>query len=243
MFESIKSIFLTDDDESKSKKKTITPTNKPKDGEGNRIIKVGKETTPLPKVVDTHQAIEGKINNKFLNILFDALEKNNLEGFDYFEFKKSLQALEKMPMDEATRYRSAYAMASSMGVTAPSLVQTAGHYLKILDAEGQKFQQALAQQNNAGVGGKQSSLKKLETIVQQKAEQITKLTQDITALQKEIETTKQTIAKTSTRILQTKSDFDKSYEHLKGQIDNDVTKMKEYLMPKKEVPKSEPKQK
>lgn len=240
IFKNIKDIFIEEVKDTSPKSKRTTSNKKPatsKEDGGNRIIKVEKKDKPIVSNLDTQKPIEGEVNEKFLNILFDSLEQNNLDGFDYFEFKKSLQALEKMPMDEATRYRSAFAMASSMGVDATNLVRTASHYLKVLSEEDKKFQQALAQQNNAGVGSKQSALKKLESSVQQKANQIKKLTEEIATLQKQIESTKQTIAQASHRILKTKSDFEKSYQYLKAQIDTDVTKMKTYLLPKQEKPK------
>ena len=74
------------------------------------------------------------------------MEKANIEGFDYLEYKQSLKSLAKMPMDERTRFQSAYAMAQTMGASVGHLIKTAQHYIDILAAEEKKFETALANQ-------------------------------------------------------------------------------------------------
>ena len=39
------------------------------------------------------EPVSGKVTDKFYDILFGAMEANNQEGFDYLEYKKSLQTL------------------------------------------------------------------------------------------------------------------------------------------------------
>ena len=46
-------------------------------------------------------------------------------------------------MDEATRFKSAFAMASSMNVTTKQIMDSADFYLQILGQEEQKFNKAL----------------------------------------------------------------------------------------------------
>ena len=41
-------------------------------------------------------------------MIIGALEKSNLQGFDYLEFRQSVDGLAKLSMDEATRYQSAF---------------------------------------------------------------------------------------------------------------------------------------
>ena len=55
-----------------------------------------------------------------------------MEGFDYLEYKQSLQSLEKMNMDNQTRYQSAFAMAQTMGAKAKNLIDSAQYYLKVM---------------------------------------------------------------------------------------------------------------
>jgi hypothetical protein len=139
-----------------------------------------KETaTPSVKPTFSAPVGDGTVNEKFMQALFGAMEGANLDGFDYFEFKQSLQNLVNMPMDEATRYKSAFAMASTMGATPNKLMNSALHYLEILKNENVKFSQAAENQRVAQVGNKQGQVENLEAVMQQKAEQIKRLTDEI----------------------------------------------------------------
>ena len=99
-------------------------------------------------------ATSGQSNEKFMDVLFKAMEAANIDGFDYFEFKQSLNNLQKVPMDEATRFKSAFAMAQTMGASADSLIKTASHYLGVLQQEANKFGEAANNQINNQIGNK-----------------------------------------------------------------------------------------
>ena len=51
-----------------------------------------------------------------------------ITGFDYLEYRRSLKSLETFPMDEATKFRSSYATASTMGVTVEKLLESIEFY-------------------------------------------------------------------------------------------------------------------
>ena len=93
----------------------------------------------------------GTPDNKFTEMLFKAIEENNLEGFDYLEFKQSLQSLKKVETDEVKRFQSAFAMASTMGLTKSKLFESAKHYASVLGAEEKKFADAFQKQRNAQI--------------------------------------------------------------------------------------------
>ena len=186
---------------------------------------------PTPSVSPTFSAPagDGAVNEKFMKALFGAMEAANLDGFDYFEFKLSLQNLANMPMDEATRYKSAFAMASTMGATPNKLLNAALHYLEILKNEQTKFSQAAENQRVAQVGNKQGQVENLEAVIQQKAEQIKRLTDEIAQHQKDVTQLKDDIAQSTVKVAQTQNDFGATYQSLVSQIEQDVTNMKNYL--------------
>ena len=57
------------------------------------------------------------LDDRSLEFLASALEKNNLPGFDYYEFKRAVVALRQMQLDEPTAHKSAFATAATGGVT------------------------------------------------------------------------------------------------------------------------------
>jgi uncharacterized protein (DUF3084 family) len=234
MFKKLKDLFIVE--ENVPEKPVIEEKPKTTTSKGNAIVKT---TTSSPSSTMTNADLKGEVNDRFLKILSDALEKNNLEGFDYLELKKSLQSLSSMPMDEATRFKSAFAMASSMNVSAKQLLDSADFYMNILSQEEQKFENALAQQKSTKVHSQEEQVKQLEMTVKAKAEQIKQLTQEIDTLQQQITTTNTEIAEQTAKVTKTKNDFAVSYNAVTEQIQNDVANMKKYLMPT--PPAAEPK--
>ena len=151
MLKNLKKWFIVDDEEFKDKMSgesagdaDIVPEQKTKP------ISTPKSTSSSSSASSTSSstAPSGKSSPKFTNILLQAMEANNLDGFDYLEYKQSLHNLAKMPMDEQTRYQSAFAAASTMGATPAKLVKTAHFYLDVLKKEEAKFAQALANQKD-----------------------------------------------------------------------------------------------
>ncbi|HNG89366.1 MAG TPA: hypothetical protein PK858_04155, partial [Saprospiraceae bacterium] len=75
------------------------------------------------------------LDERSLDFLTKALEKNNLPGFDYFEFKRAVATLLEMKIDEDTAFKSAFATAATVGLTKEKLLDTAGYYRNLLDKE------------------------------------------------------------------------------------------------------------
>jgi hypothetical protein len=151
MLKNLKKWFVVDDEEFKEKMSgdsagdaDIVPEQKAKPtstSSSSSTSSTASSTVP-----------SGKSSPKFTNILLQAMEANNLDGFDYLEYKHSLHNLAKMAMDEKTRYQSAYAAASTMGATPAKLVKTAHFYIDVLKKEEAKFAQALANQKDKQIG-------------------------------------------------------------------------------------------
>lgn len=171
----------------------------------------------------------GQISDKFFEVLAKAMEGANQDGFDYFEFKQALANLKNVPMDDATRFKSAFAMSQAMGVTADKLVNSAAYYLDVLKNEQNRFVQAAANQRQSQVGDKQAQADNLEAVMRQKAEQIKQLTAEIEQNRKDVETIKTDITQAVVKVEQTSRDFDATYQLLVGQIQTDVNSMKNYL--------------
>jgi len=187
-------------------------------------------TAPPPKQrAETAANSSGSVNDKFVQILSAALEKNNQQGFDYFEFRQALINLAKMPMDEATRFHSAYAMAQTMGVTPEKLMESAQFYLNVLTNEQAKFNEAHAQQRGRLIGNREDEVKNLEAMMQQKAEQIKQLTQQIEEHRQRSEQIRQEISDSTVKIENTKADFDATFANVTGHIQDDIGKIQQYL--------------
>ncbi len=223
MLKNLKSLFIVED-ESASRKPKVEKAK-------GASLKVETKSAQTEKKGSnpSAQPVKGTASNKFRDILFKAIEHNNLEGFDYLEFRNSLLSLEKMVTDEKTRYQSAAAMAETLGVTPEQILNSADHYLNVLKAEEQKFQEALNNQQQNQIGSKQAELKKLDDVVKQKSARIQQLQKEIEADQKKATLLSNEIEKATVKIRQTSADFEASFASVANRIAEDMQKIKNYL--------------
>jgi lysyl-tRNA synthetase class I len=217
-----KGVFIVEDPNAKSSNEVENQHPAPQ--QPNNSTKEAAEVRQKP--ISTEG---GTVQEKFMQVLFEAMGKSNLDGFDYFEFKQALTNLQNMPMDEATRYKSAFAMAQTMGVSPDKLINTALHYMDILKNEQAKFNAAVENQRKTQVGDKESAIQNLDATIKQKAEQIKKLTEEIQQHQAQMEQMKNEISTAMVKVEQTHKDFVASYNLLAGQIQSDINNMKNYL--------------
>ncbi|MCB0689380.1 MAG: hypothetical protein KDC53_22735 [Saprospiraceae bacterium] len=224
IFKKIKSAFVIEDEQS--------PSSTPDHSGGDESSP--KDSQPVPTVEESSPVItsdseEGKINQKFTEILLRALEANNQEGFDYIEFKRSIQNLFKMNMAEDTVYKSAFATAQTLGATPKGLIASAERYLTVLQKEEDKFAVALNNQKTKQIDGGMEAIKNLEQSIGAKRTQIEKLQQEISQYQEKLTEMKSEIESSAQKIASTKSDFVASYTNLVNQIRTDIENIGKYL--------------
>ena len=213
------------------KLKGIFVVQAPTDGQtsDNSTPAKPEEKSDSTKQNEAPQVPAGKASEKFYDILLGAMEANNQEGFDYLEYKKSLQTLAKMPMDEQTRYFSAFAAAQAMGVTPQKLTDSANFYLKVLASEDSKFQESVNAQRQKQIGNKEKAIADMDATIKAKTDQIARLTQEIQVHQSDMEKMKAEISDAVVKIETTLSDFHATFDELTQQISKDVENMGKYL--------------
>ncbi len=221
MLKNLKSLFIVEEDS-----QVKNEQGESKDQTTSQESNIKKPASSVTKSVTSET---GNIDQKIVEKLLQAIEKNNLEGFDYLEYKKSLKALEKMPMDEATKYRSAFATASTMGVTFDKLLETTKFYIGVLNKENQEFSNTFKNQFNDKVSGREREIEEIGVVVKEKSSRIKTLTDEIIEHEKQIQILKNKLEESNAKIIKTQSDFKQSYDHLKSQLEGDIVKMQKYL--------------
>lgn len=169
------------------------------------------------------------LDQKSLDFLTQALVKNNLPGFDYLEFKQSLNALSTLNMDEATAYKSAFATASTVGLTKEKLLKTAEHYRGVIMQEKQAFDQALKKQVQQKVESKKVEVEKLKKQILDYQAQIAKLQEEITKNQQVIDHADESIQQSMDKIQQTEEQFELTFQAILNQINCDIEDIKQYI--------------
>ncbi len=227
MFKKLKSVFVVEE-EGKSTKPTTSK---------NKTTPAAKSSPTKPKSAAKSQPSaapkssgQAKPENKFVDMLLRSIEANNIEGFDYLEYKQSLQSLMKIESDEAKRYQNAYAMAQTMGLTKKKLNDSIKRYLQILDGEEKKFSEAFEKQKSTQVIQREQNVSNLKKSIQAKQQQIKKLQAEIKEAETELNKTEGKINESLAKVEATKDGFYASYQMVVGQIKADAEKIKQYLV-------------
>ena len=228
MLKKLKSLFIIEDEsDAVAKSQNTAPSAK-------ENAAPSKDNTAAPvkstrAKLSTSGTGKQKVNEKFLNILLGAMDKNNLQGFDYLEFKQFLQSLSAVGMDEETKYKSAFATAQTMGATLAILQDSAKHYLTLLSEERAKFDAAVEKRRTSVLDQQKQNLNKLKESIKKKQEQIERLNAEIAEGKKKVELKSQEIEQSKEKVEKTNAEFVHAYSLLVGQIENDVNKINMFL--------------
>lgn len=171
----------------------------------------------------------GTSDQKSVDFLENALAKQSQPGFDYLKFKQSISQLAGLNLDTTTSLKSAFATASTMGVTKDSLVQSARYYLNILGDEKKQFDEALNKQVQQRIATKKDELQQLQQQIEDHKRQITKLEKQIVEFQEKISRSDEEVVEAKASIDQTKLKFESTYQQFVSAIETDITSIQQHL--------------
>ncbi len=173
--------------------------------------------------------IVGNADQKSLEFLIRALDRNNLQGFDYLEFKQSLNSLKAMNMDDETAIKSAFATASTVGLTKDKLVQTARHYQQVIDKEKAQFDEALQNQVRERIAGKKAEVDRLKKQIEENKKKIAEIEAANKKAQTTIDSADQDIQEAQDKIDITKTNFETTYQGILAIMAEDIDMFNKFL--------------
>lgn len=171
------------------------------------------------------------VDRKFVEHFVALLEKANLPGPDYFEFKQALQNMEALSLGEEKQFQAAWASFKAMGgVTDRSILKTsADQYLSILSKDRESFLKDVERAIKERVGSLTDEVKKLE-------DNNIAYAQEIANLQKKIDDNKNRLGQISGEVTEQSSklnanrdSFEITYQSFVEQINSDLSKINQYL--------------
>ncbi len=226
MFKKLKSLFIIEEEnQSSGSDKTNIKSDESSSSSNEGTVDQSFEKPQFEKgSVDN-----SKLDEKFVNRLLGAIEENNLEGFDYLEYKQALQNLNKVEMDEKTKFTSALAVAKTMGASKTELIASAEHYLSILAKEENKFIEAFKNQISRQVTARSKEIQQKEAGIEEKKAMIKKLEQEIEAQRNQLESMKSSVDGAKAKVEETKTRFYQAYHIVSEQIKDDLEKIKTFL--------------
>ena len=187
------------------------------------------KTTPAATVQNAAGTAE--VDRKFVQHFVDLLEKGNLPGPDYFEYKQALRSMEGLGLEEEKQFQAAWASFKAMGgITDSSILKTsADQYITILGKDRESFFKDVERAVKERVGSLNDEVKKLE-------DNNNAYIQEIANLQKKIDENKNRlgqisgeIAEQSSKINANRDSFEITYQSFVEQINSDLIKINQYL--------------
>lgn len=170
------------------------------------------------------------LDEKSVEFLINAIATNNLPGFDYVEFKQSLVALSQMvQLDESTRFRSAFASATALGLDKSKLLASADHYKRILNTEREKFNTALQNQVQQRIHAQQKEVELMRKQIEDFQQKIKELEGRIQQTQANISQKDDIIKQEMAKIESKKDGFESTIQALLHEIDGDIQHIQSYL--------------
>jgi chromosome segregation ATPase len=218
MLKKIKSLFVIESEDS------VTP----------RPATTTAKIVEKPKVVDVNPSAPSALINaepdQNLTIkLREAIESQNLEGFDYLEFKNTLNSILHVIEDESTRYRTAYEMAKTMGASKDTLLESIQHYVDILKKEESKFKDALAHQKQKQIVSREEELSQLQETIGEKEVLIQKLTTEISDIRKKMDEKRTELKQAVDKIENANTQFSASIQAVNNQLNDDRQNLNKYI--------------
>ncbi len=171
----------------------------------------GTITSPLPEHEQYFERLIDEANTK--NPLF--------QGTDYKEFIDSKVDIDDI-QDEALKYKTAFNILKSTGLTKEKLLSTGQEYLNLIGRDLNAFQSAHAVQY-------QKEVRQKEALIQKKAEELQALTQKINALKAEINQVTQDINLTKDKLNTTKNSFLLAGENKQKEIQTELQKIMQFF--------------
>lgn len=174
-------------------------------------------------------ASAGRTDEKITQGLVKALEDANLDGYDYFEFAKTLDALRPSMPAEQNLYQTAFATGAVMGATKDNLLRTAQHYMGALESEHAKFQDLCKEQTENTVTGPEKQVAAVDEKIKVLAEQIKAITDEINTLSASKVKVSNDISDSKAKIEQIRNNFAATLAVFTGRIQGDLEKIQKYI--------------
>lgn len=171
------------------------------------------------------------IDKKFVDHFVALLEKANLPGPDYFEYKQALKSMEGLGLGEEKQFQAAWASFKAMGGVKETTVlsTSASQYLSILDKDRVSFLKDVEKAIKDRVGALQDEQKRLEDTNKAYAQQIAELQQKMDENKNRLGQIAGEVTEQSAKINANKDSFEMTYLSFVDQIKSDLTKINQYL--------------
>jgi hypothetical protein len=206
----------------------IERTDEPKkeNEKTNSIPKIDFNVSPVSSPSQTPipvQNIASDDMQKF-NQHFDQLfDQANLPGPDYYEFSKMCQAMASLP--EESKFSAAFMGLQVQGLTKERLMESANHYIAIIDEDAKKFNSAIDGKILAEVKAKRLESENKQKALQEKINMIAQLQAELAKDTSDIEALNNDAAEQERKAAEKSNTYKAACDVRKSMIATDIQKI------------------
>ncbi|MBT8231165.1 MAG: hypothetical protein HKO66_02600 [Saprospiraceae bacterium] len=170
------------------------------------------------------------LDEKSISALLQAIKRNHKNGqFDYLKFKQSVLTLQNMDMSIEIAYKSAFATASTLGLTKESLIKSANGYKYSVQNERESFAESLLAQKKVKIDGRKDEVIELTRKIESHKLKIKELEREIAIFQSRIDNVDSDVEAARQKIESVKNNFLEVYDVIHKDISNDIDLINNYL--------------
>ncbi len=169
------------------------------------------------------------LDEKSVEFIAKAIEKANLPGFDYLEFRMAVDNLKKINLDEITAIRSAFATMSTMGLTKEKILETAAHYKSVIIKDKEQFDAASQKQQDLKIGQNLQQVGDLKRIIADNELKIKQLQEELEISRTKIRELDYDRENAASKIDETKSKYLFTHQSILNLIEKDIDNIRQYL--------------
>jgi uncharacterized coiled-coil DUF342 family protein len=169
------------------------------------------------------------LDERSVDFISKAIEKANLPGFDYVEYKQAISNMAKMNLDESTTFKTAFATAMTLGLTKERLLETANHYKTVVLKEKEQFDTASVKQQDAKIGTNLKQVDELRYKIADNESKIKILQGEIDAARKKMTDLDYEREQSHQKIEEAKGKFLFAHQSILNQIEKDIENIQKHL--------------
>ncbi len=156
-------------------------------------------------------------------------EQANLPGPDYFEFWRTLEALEEHIPDEAARMKAAFASLQVQGLDKAKLLSTAAQYREVVLQDKASFETVLQRKASAEIAERQGEWENLRQQNESRQRQIAQLQQEMAAAAERMEQLQREIEQEKVKLTQVQQGYLTACEAMVAKINADIERIQQIL--------------
>ncbi len=188
-------------------------------------------STPEVQVPAAPRSPAGSPDTKFIDHFASVLEKHNLPGADYFEFRTTLKSLAPMGLSEEQQFQAAWASFKALNkdLNAGLLTSTANQYLTTLQSDREAFLKSVDLAVQEKVGGLQNEQKSLQQENENLAKQMVEIQNKMAANKERLSKITGEVDEQSGKLQQNRANYEATFLQFTQEITKDIQKIGQYL--------------